>query len=567
MIRPLLQPLFQALVWLLISAGAGAALAGDHPLAAASADRFLPVDQAYRLEAALLGDRPLLRWQITEGYYLYRHALEFVFHGEDGAAVDWEPDADLPPGQAEEDPYFGPVETYRGQLSLELAPLPSAGTLEIHYQGCAEGGLCYPPEIAYYSVDPARDHIEPTTAPAAGEASVAGGSLLAMAGLAALGGLLLNLMPCVFPVLSLKVLGFVQDRGRSPLRHGLSYSAGVLLSFLLVAGGLIALTRAGRAVGWGFQLQSPIFVGALAYLFLALGLALSGLWAPGARLMGLGQQQTQRRGHSGSLATGVLAVVVASPCTAPFMGTALGYASTQPPLASLAVFLGLGAGMALPVLILCLVPGWLRYLPRPGPWMLRLQQLLAWPLYATAVWLLWVLGRQVGVDAMALLLAGGLLLALALWLWRFGLLARSLAAVALAVALAALTSPLLSPEAAVAGPNREGAETYSAHRLAELRAAGEPVFVNVTADWCLTCLANERVALASEPVRQALARTGTRYLKADWTRRDAAITALLAEHGRNGVPLYLYYAPGADRARVLPQLLTPQRVLEALGDG
>lgn len=578
--RRSLHPLAYSVLWLLLCIPAAMA---EEPLSrsdfASASSSFLPVDQAYQLQAALLDGRPLLRWTIAEGYYLYRHALDFQFHPATGAertapaalgtSTPWQHEAQLPDGYVQDDPYFGRVETYYHDLTAELAVLPADGILAVTYQGCADGGLCYPPQTDYFQVDLATGSVEPTTAPESAvdapgvNASVA--ATLSMALLAGLGGLLLNLMPCVFPVLSLKVMSFAQDRDRSLARHGLSYTAGVILSFILAALAMVILTRAGRAVGWGFQLQSPVFIGALTYLFLALGLSLSGFWTLAGRWTGLGQQWTARHGYLSSFATGILAVIVASPCTAPFMGTALGFASTQPLLPALSVFAGLGIGMALPMLLLCLFPAWLQRLPRPGPWMLRLQQLLAFPLYATAIWLLWVLGRQAGVDAMATLLGGGLLLVLALWLWRFGLLARSIAAAALAFALALLNSPLMTLEPATAPmAGNDHIEPYSAARLAELRAAGEPVFVNVTADWCLTCLANERVALSSQAVRQAFAAANIHYLKADWTRYDPTITELLNEHGRNGVPLYLYFAPGRE-ASILPQLLTPQRVVMALG--
>lgn len=393
---------------------------------------------------------------------------------------------------------------------------------------------------------------------------------LGILGLALLGGLLLNLMPCVFPVLSLKALSLVQSRllsQRAQRLHGLAYSLGVLLSFLLIAAALLLLQAGGAAVGWGFQLQTPGFVGLLAYVIFLLALSLSGWLTLGTRLMGVGDSLTRHEGYPGSFFTGVLAVLVASPCTAPFMGTALGYAITQPPLLALSVFAALGIGMALPFLLLAFFPVLLRFLPRPGAWMDSFKQFMAFPLYATVVWLVWVLGGQSGVNGMGLLLFGLLLLSLAIWLWQrqaARVLNRALAFVALSAALGLLASPQLNaPPLASAQAAAQHEQAYSAERLAALRAEQRPVFVNMTADWCITCLVNEQVALSSEPVQNAFRERGIVYLKGDWTRYNPEITKILAAFGRNGVPLYLYYPPGGE-AKVLPQLLTPDLVLDAL---
>src|SRR5690606_29435341 len=432
----------------------------------------------------------------------------------------------------------------------------------------------YPPATSYFRVDPAARTVVPIAAPESAASPAAlppppaagAGKWLAMLLLAVLGGSILNLMPCVFPVLSLKVLSFAAHRERHQALHGLSYTLGVVCSFLLVAAALLALRAAGDAIGWGFQLQQPWFVGALAYLFFAMGLSLSGFWELGGSWMGLGGNLVARGGYAGSFFTGVLATLVASPCTAPFMGSALGFAASQPPLQALAVFAALGLGMALPMLVLCLSPRLLSYVPRPGAWMERFKQALAFPLYATAIWLCWIVGRQTGPSGMALVLGGMLALTFALWLWRFGALARALAAATLAFALVTLGSPLLAVNTT---PLTKAAATdewrpYSAAALAELRAAGKPVFLNVTADWCITCLTNEKVALSTNAVRTTFAQQGITYLKADWTHYDPAITTLLEEFGRNGIPLYVLYP--ADRAApvVLPQLLTPGRVIEAV---
>lgn len=395
---------------------------------------------------------------------------------------------------------------------------------------------------------------------------------LALALLFALaGGVILNLMPCVFPVLALKALSFARGAGHAR-RHAVLYAVGVVVSFLVLGGLLVALRGAGEAVGWGFQLQAPGFVAAMALLMAAVGFALSGLAAPGASLMGLGQSLTEGDGDRGAFFTGVLAVVVASPCTAPFMGPAIGVALGQPGPATIGIFAALGLGLALPMLALGLVPSLARHLPRPGPWMDRLKQALAFPMYAAALWLLWVLGRQVGVDGMALVLGGVVRMGFALW-WRGPLPGR-----AKRLAVAALLLVALAPAAIVAtlGPRASGAaasdatapagtaEPWSPERVEVLRAEGRPVLVNFTAAWCISCLANERIALSGAAFEAILRETGTAYLKADWTDADPRITAALDDFGRNGVPLYVVYPAGGGDPVVLPPLLAPGTVAEAL---
>jgi thiol:disulfide interchange protein len=401
----------------------------------------------------------------------------------------------------------------------------------------------------------------------------AASSLLAAMALALAGGLVLNLMPCVLPVLSVKAVGLVHHAGGRLRGHGLAYTAGVLVSFAIVAGALIALRAAGQQVGWGFQLQSPVFVTLLAYALFAMALALSGVIVLGRRLVGAGHALASRAGYSGSFFTGALATVAATPCTAPFMGTAVGWALTQPWLTSLLVFEALGLGLALPYLLLTLAPTWRRALPRPGPWMVHLERLLAFPLYATVAWLVWVVSQQAGPTGVAAALGGLVAIAFAAWLYQVsrgaGPLARRLASlVVLLLVVGAVGATTLDSRAdgrgAAAAPRDTGWERFSPARLAELRAAGTPVFVNVTAAWCITCLVNERVALRSDAVSDAFARKGVVALKADWTRRDPEITRVLGAFGRSGVPLYLLYPAGAAAApTVLPQILTERLVLDA----
>jgi thiol:disulfide interchange protein DsbD len=363
----------------------------------------------------------------------------------------------------------------------------------------------------------------------------------------------------------LKVLSFARSSDHDRHLHSWVYTAGVIFSFVLVAALLIALQQAGRAIGWGFQLQSPGFVITLAYLFIAMGLSLSGVIAMGGNLMNAGSGLANRSGLTGSFFTGVLAVVVASPCTAPFMGTALGFAAGQPPQISLLVFAALGAGMAAPLLLFSYSGAARALMPKPGPWMETLKQFLAFPLYATAIWLLWVAGRQTGVNTMTAALSGALLLALGLWLWNDRRLRRvlALACLAGAVALGSLRGldGVNDSDAAFA----RGHLVWSQEAVAAQRSAGKAVFVDVTADWCITCIANETAVLLTKDVQQAFTDHGVVYMVADWTNQDAAIAGLLQQHGRNGIPLYLIYPadPGA-APLILPQLLTKRTVLDAL---
>ena len=538
-------------------------------------DEFLSVEEAYQLQTDFVGDKLLLHWDIADGYYLYRH--QFSFAAEDGGKLT----ADLPAGKSKQDEYFGLVEVYYHALDVGLTGLPAAPfTLQVTSQGCADAGLCYPPRTQRFAVDPSARSVSaiaptkpartpaaavtPSAAPAKTAAPPIGfiGWLSLLAG-ALLGGAILNLMPCVFPVLSLKVLSFANHKEQSQVKHGLAYSGGVILSFVAVAALLLALKAGGSAIGWGFQLQQPWFVGALAYLFFAMGLSLSGFWEFGGHWLNFGGTLASRSDYSGSFFTGVLATIVASPCTAPFMASALGFAITQPPAQALAVFATLGLGMALPVLVLCLNPRLLAKMPRPGNWMIRLKQALAFPLYATTIWLAWIVGRQAGATAMAALLLGGLLVALALWLWRFAPIARITAALAMAAALGILGTAMLNTPAPTQSAESRDWQPYSSAKLAELRRAGQPVFLNMTADWCITCLTNEKVALGRDSVKAAFRERNITYLKGDWTQYDPAITELLAQFGRNGVPLYVFY-PAAGEPVVLPQLLTPAKVIEAI---
>ncbi|WP_395674304.1 protein-disulfide reductase DsbD family protein [Phenylobacterium sp.] len=411
-------------------------------------------------------------------------------------------------------------------------------------------------------------------------AAAAGGLGLPLAlAFAVLGGLVLNLMPCVFPILAMKAASLVGHgrEARAARLQGLAFGAGVLATFVLLAGVLIALKAAGAAVGWGFQLQSPPVVAGLALLMLAVALNLSGVFEIGASLQDAGSGLAARGGAAGAFFTGALAVVVATPCTAPFMAPALGWALVQPPAASLAVFLALGAGFAAPFVALAFAPGLLARLPKPGPWMDAFRKALAFPMYAAAAWLVWVLAQQAGPDGLARVLGAGVVLAAAAWLYgaaqrrllaggRPAAPATGSALFAVLALAAALWPGYAAPPLAGTAPASAKVpfEPYSAERLAALRAEGRPVFVNFTAAWCVSCQVNERVALSGAKVAQALGANNVAYLKADWTRKDAVIAAELARHGRAGVPLYLVYRPGAAEPQILPNILTEGAVVRAL---
>lgn len=397
---------------------------------------------------------------------------------------------------------------------------------------------------------------------------------------ALLGGIILNIMPCVFPVLSIKALSLVSHAHYSASdirRQGYVYTLGVLSSFAALASLLILLKAGGNQIGWGFQFQSPIFVLLIAYLLFAVGLSLSGVFFIGGSVAGVGSSLTEKPGYSGSFFTGVLATVVATPCTAPFMAAALGYALVQPPLKLLAIFLSMGLGLALPYLILSCWPHLQRWLPRPGNWMERAKQILAFPMYAAAIWLVWVLIQQTGADAVIIALGGMLLIALAAWIydcsrtannkgrWIGNCGALALVIIALVTGGSYLNSPSAKAEQKI--EKDMNWEAFSETRLQELLDEGEPVFLNFTASWCISCLVNERVALSSDAVKKQFEQQGITYLKGDWTNKDEGITHFLKKFNRSGVPLYVYYPVGkANSPRELPQILTPDIVITAVSE-
>jgi thiol:disulfide interchange protein DsbD len=580
----------------------------------------LPPEQAFTSEViALSGNRLLLRLTPAKGYYLYRDKLSARLDAGAGLATALPAASALPKASPYKDAHFGNVAVYFDQVEISLpvtrsTPQAAKGSLMVGLQGCQTDGICYPPMTRKLAVAlPAGTVVATNAIPALplkgreqssatpesplstspeaaalkpsssrgglGGDGVAGDgparqpppssqtpSLLAALALALLGGLILNLMPCVLPVLSLKVLAVVQS-GESRARargQALAYTAGILLSMLLL-GSLILNLRSGGLedwISWGFQLQFPRMVAVLALVMFALGLSLSGVWHLQVALPQRGLALTQSRGYRADFFTGVLAVVLATPCTAPFMGAALAYAFTGPLVGALLVFLLLGLGLALPFLLIGFVPALARFLPKPGAWMETLKQLLAFPLYATAAWLAWVLTNQRGADAVGLWLTAAILLALAAWAWtrarsgggRWGLV---LAPVALLAALWPIHTLGKLPVPMADHAQGENAVAYSEQALADLRAQGRVVFVNMTADWCVSCKANEKAVFSRPGFRQALSQANAVYMIGDYTNVDPAISAFLRRYGAVGVPLYVVYPRTGGEGRVLPTLLTP----------
>jgi thiol:disulfide interchange protein DsbD len=454
-----------------------------------------------------------------------------------------------------------PLTVWEGGFTLTLRP-----------------GKGFKPEAGLAGILSVRDrsgletNVELHAAPGAAPAPVAM-RLSHILGLAFAGGLILNLMPCVFPILALKAVGLTGLARGTARWQALGYTIGVLLAFAGLGAALLAARTAGTAAGWGFQFQSPVFVAAMAWLLFGVGLNLSGVYEIGAGLVRAGHGLSARPAQLGSFFTGLLAVVVATPCTAPFMGVAIAAGLAAPPAVTMAVFLVMGLGLAAPYAVLAMVPAIWRVAPRPGRWMEVLRQALAFPMYAASAWLVWVVSQEAGPSGVLATVAGLVLLGFAGWVVgitqaggsRVRRIGQSATAVALLAALAVLSGIAPAVQSA-SGAIEAGAEPFSAARLASLRAEGRPVFVNMTAAWCVTCLVNERVAIGTDTVRRAFAEHHVTYLKGDWTRQDPQISAYLRENGRDGVPLYVYY-PSHGAPAVLPQILTENAVLSELDRG
>jgi thiol:disulfide interchange protein DsbD len=418
-------------------------------------------------------------------------------------------------------------------------------------------------------------HAPPGPLPAASEGA-GGSALLRAVSLAFLGGMILNLMPCVFPVLFIKGLALVESSRHQHMRiraHGLVYALGILVSFWAVVALLLGLKAGGRHLGWGFQFQSPGFVAVMALLLFFLGLSLAGMFEIGLSVTSAGSGLAARHGYAGSFFTGVLAVVVATPCTAPFMGAAIGFALAQSAATAFAVFTALALGLAAPYLLLTLHPVWMRHLPRPGAWMEVLKQATAVPIFATVIWLVWLFASSAGFDALSALLAAFLLLAIAGWILGRWPARRVPSVFATAVIVLAVATPLYSlwkfppsdanPARGAAASNHEGWQPYSRAAIEQYRAQGRPVFVDFTARWCLSCQVNERVVLDRPDVRRRLHDSGIVLVRADWTRHDADIAGALSDLGRSGVPTYVFYLP-QQPPLILSELLTPGIVFGAL---
>ena len=547
---------------------------------------FLSVEDAFKLEVEFYeSDSLRFYWEIAKNYYLYKNKFnaELIYEGQ-----TYPLKIIYPKATKKTDEYFGEVEVYYGNADLRV-DLPenkktvSLATekfsIQISSQGCADAGLCYTLRQDWFDVDFSTRAVqigEPTFSDStkirnkqtSSESSAFEtkyfSPLLVMLIFAFVGGTILNLMPCIFPILSLKIISFTQAN-ENIKSEAWSYTAGVISSFVLFASILIAIQSAGKAVGWGFQLQSPTFVTALAFLFLILGLGFSGSLQIGSNLMGIGDVYTKRSGMTGSFFTGALAVIVASPCSAPFMGTALGFAISQTPGIAITIFISLGAGMAAPLLLLAYSKKLREKMPQPGKWMETLKQLLAFPLYASAIWLLWIVGSVSGVNVMTIVLCGGLSLIFGFWLWSRGGFLKWLGT---AFIVGGLFIGIVSTQnfsESSQSTSREGTVIWSEQRLLELRSQGKPVFVDVTAKWCITCIANENTVLFTERMSTEFEKRNITYMIADWTEYDPEIARFIEKHGRTGIPLYVFYPAGLTNAPlILPQILTFSLVIEAL---
>lgn len=546
------------------------------PALTGSSNGSLPAEQAFQFNAiAQDAHHLLLRWTMPKGYYLYRDQTTLSL--KDAPQLTLTPA--WPAGTPHQDAHFGNTTVYFNEVNLPVTvngDVSSLKTLALvaSFQGCQDGGLCYPLMTRQANIDLASGSTAtgetvqgpaPEMPPANAKANSLNVSFWYALLLALGGGLVLNLMPCVLPVLSIKAFGLLES-GENPARrrmHALMYTAGVLISFVTLGLVIIALKTA-----WGAHLQNPLVVAVLALVMLSVALSMSGVVQFGASLANTGSGLASRSGPAGDFFTGVLAVVVASPCTAPFMGSALAYALVAPVLNAMLVFLALGIGLTLPFLAVGFIPALSRWLPRPGRWMETLKEVLAFPMYLTAAWLAWVLAHQRGADAVGLLMVAAVLLAMTLW-WLERSRGRGVASRALVALLALITLvPLyyLStlPAAAATVTSDSTTVAYSPEKLDQLRKAGTPVFVDMTADWCVTCKANEHAVLSGESFQALLKRTGTIYMKGDWTDENPTISAFLQEYHSPGVPLYVVFPKNGGPGHQLPTVLTSSLVEDAL---
>lgn len=567
-------------------------------------EEFLEAKQAFVPSLHLEEGQLIADWQIAEGYYLYRHMFK-VFRkvANEKHSLDFS----MPRGEIRYDQFLEKdIETFTHHIRQTVS-LPNAlvqGKGQAHYitleaQGCSKKGLCYSPQQYTYSIDTHGNILESvnsetTVEPSNTNISRSGISqadlvdennvaieprvekisvieLIMFTASAFIGGLLLNLMPCVFPVLSLKALSFssIHASVREQRIHGWMYTMGSVLSFATIAFIIIVARHTGESLGWGFQLQQPTFVIFMVYLFFIMGLNLMGFIEIGGAYAGMGQNLTSGHSRNASFFTGVLAVLVASPCTAPFMAPALGVALTQPLFYSLLIFVALGLGMASPFLLLSYFPSLSRYLPKPGNWMVVFKQLLAFPLFVTAIWLFWVLTRQTNMNTIALVLLGLVCITFSLWLLRTTIHVTSALhrhTVKISALLVLLPAFIFAVQAQ-STPNIQQTVTdtnhFSFEKLRSLRNANSAVFIDVTADWCITCKVNENIAF-TDRVLQELHERNITMLIADWTNKSPEIDRLLQEHNRSGVPLYVMYPADGGEAELLPQILTEDILISAM---
>ena len=526
--------------------------------------KFLPVEEAFIFSQSIEEDKIVLKWSIAPNYYLYQDGFKFKFN----KSTSYEKGIQYPIGVVKWDDFFEKeLIVFYNEVEIRVPWLAGENPqlIEVYWQGCADAGLCYPPQSSQFEVDIETGTLSPHVSGIDVSAmSPAPNSVVFTIIIAILGGMLLNLMPCVFPVLSIKAFALLknQDCPRANKVHGFVYSFGVILSFVIIAGIMLLLRASGEAIGWGFQLQSPIFVSSLVFLFFIMALSFAGFIEIGSRLMFLGRSSTEGTSYRSSFMTGVLATTVASPCTAPFMGPALGFAVTQPTLVALIIFGSLGLGMSLPLLVISWVPSAYKIFPKPGAWMQLIKQVLALPLILTAIWLLWIVGRQTNIDVVASILVGITLLSLSIWLLKTTLLQNNFCKpIAYCCLLLAAVIPFNVITQKKIDPTWE---KYSAQRLESLKSVKKPVFINVSADWCITCLLNEKLVLNTDTFHSTLKENNITYLKADWTNHDVEITNFLNNYQRTGVPLYVYFPGNGENEQILNQILSPAEITTVL---
>jgi thiol:disulfide interchange protein len=544
--------------------------------ASATPGTALPADQAFHFEAIAQSPRQLLlRWTMAKGYYLYRDKTSLSL--KNAPALSLAPA--WPAGELHTDSNFGNTTVYFNEVDVPVTVSGDVSALKAldvvaSFQGCQDGGVCYPlitrnASVALSGATVGGEQAASNPAPEMPPPGVGTMSnhLLYQLLFALIGGLILNLMPCVLPVLSIKAVSLLESGENSARRrtHALMYTAGVLISFVTL--GLVII---GLKTAWGAHLQNPLVVAVLSLIMLAVALSMSGVVQFGASLGNTGSALADRSGPLGDFFTGVLAVVVASPCTAPFMGSALAYALVAPTLSAIAVFFVLGLGLALPFLAIGFIPALSRWLPHPGRWMETLKEILAFPMYLTAAWLAWVLAHQRGADAVGLLLVAAVLLAMTLW-WLersrgHGGFSRAWVAVLALITVLPLYALAKLPASTSTTESSTGVVAYSPEKLDALRKAGTPVFVDMTADWCVTCKANEHAVLDGDTFQALLKRTGTVYMKGDWTDVNPTISAFLEQYHSPGVPLYVVFPKNGGPGHELPTVLTESLVEDAVNE-